>query len=79
MNNRLLLSKHSLLKIIGLAATGTLLLKIMSNSITSSSSFLKTVQEFEPKKHDKLINVILVSRHGARTPLKLIPGIEEVN
>lgn len=29
--------------------------------------------------NEKLISVILIGRHGARTPFKLFDGIEEVN
>ena len=81
MNSRSFLSKNNLLKIIGIAATGTIFLKIISNSIsTSTLTADKLINPvFEPKSHDKLISVILVTRHGARTPLKLIPGIKEVN
>lgn len=32
-----------------------------------------------PSINEKLINVHLFSRHGARTPLYLVSGIEEVN
>ena len=31
------------------------------------------------KNSDKLVGLLLITRHGARTPLSLIDGIEEVN
>jgi|688.fasta_scaffold2692414_1 hypothetical protein len=33
---------------------------------------------FQECEREKLISVQLITRHGARTPLKKIPGIEEV-
>ena len=56
-------------KCIGLTSTGYLFLKI--NSINE----LLYAKELE---NEKLISVFLITRHGARTPLKRIPGIEEV-
>jgi hypothetical protein len=63
-----LFTKKSLLGCIGLTGAGYLFLKIKSLNML----FAKEVES------EKLISVQLITRHGARTPLKKIPGIEEV-
>ena len=83
MNSRLCsITKNNLIKLIGIAGTATLFLKIVSNSMaTSSYTPIEKLmaKEYEANKEfEKLISVQLITRHGARTPLKLIPGIEEV-
>ena len=67
MSNRLF-TKNSLLRCIGLTGAGFLFLKTKS----FKELFAKEVD------NEKLISVQLITRHGARTPLNKIPGIEEV-
>jgi hypothetical protein len=79
MNSRIFhLSKQNFFKLIGLGATATLFFKIISNSLSTSSYKLNAKEYEHSRMYEKLINVQLITRHGARTPLHLIPGIEEV-
>ena len=73
------LSKNNLLKFFGIGATTAIVLKILTSSLTTTSFLAENLYFQETKKHEKLVSVQLVTRHGARTPLHLIPGIEEVS
>lgn len=59
-----------LLKLLGLSTIG-----IISANLVHQELFAKTNNEPE----EKLLSVIMITRHGARTPLKIVSKLDEVN
>lgn len=82
--------KSSMLKLIGLSAAAAFTIRLFytssSSSLSSESSFTPTLLAKQSdllikrtQAHDeKLVGVILLTRHGARTPLHVLSGLEQV-
>jgi len=76
VRNGFLFSRRTLFRFLGLSATASIVLKLVNDSYRSHHSVKLLAKELSSR--DELISVQLITRHGARTPLYLIPGIEEV-
>ena len=74
MSRSRLLRKQNILAFIGLSSTASLFIKFYNTSVRLDSKIYA-----KEKPNEKLIGVQLITRHGARTPLHLIPNIEQVN
>jgi len=68
-------NKRALVNFIGLGAAAALTFRFLAFDVFAST---KKLHSTHSNQNDKLINVILLTRHGARTPLHIISGIEEV-
>ena len=68
-------NKRTLVNFIGLGAAAALTFRLLAFDVFAST---KKTQQIHSSANDKLVNVILLTRHGARTPLHIISGIEEV-
>jgi hypothetical protein len=82
-----LTAKNNMLKLIGFGAAAALTFRFMYSSDASSMMLhAKQVDESgdrftlrkTPAHNEQLVSVILLTRHGARTPLHIISNIEEV-
>ena len=73
-------SRYTMLKLVSLSAVATFTFRYMYSPSSPSTLFAK--QSYSVKKtpatNEKLVGVILLTRHGARTPLHILSGLEEV-
>jgi hypothetical protein len=72
--------KSNLAKIIGIGTAAALTFHLyLQNKSVQPISYAKQQQNLDNNNNkDDLLGVILLTRHGARTPLYLISGLEEV-
>jgi hypothetical protein len=74
MNN--LLKKSVVFRVIAASTAVSMFIKLFVTFNNTNRSEKKSIAL--NGKQDKLVSVQMLHRHGARTPLHLIPGIEEV-
>jgi hypothetical protein len=81
---RMLASRNGMLKLISFSAAAALTFRFLYSTEAAVAMLAKedapsgyTLRK-TPAHNEQLVSVILLTRHGARTPLHVISGLEEV-